>query len=73
MTGITVGYDGSHNAQQALEWAMREAAFRHAPLTVLTVHPVAASGWTGQRASRAGLAGLILRPGNSAGAHVFQI
>lgn len=47
MTGITVGFDGSHSAQQALEWAMREAAFRHAPLTVLTVHPVAASGWTG--------------------------
>jgi nucleotide-binding universal stress UspA family protein len=47
MTGITVGYDGSHSSQQALEWAMREAAIRHAPLTVLTVHPVAASGWTG--------------------------
>lgn len=47
MSGITVGYDGSHSAQQALEWAMREAAIRHAPLTVLTVHPVAASGWTG--------------------------
>jgi nucleotide-binding universal stress UspA family protein len=47
MTGITVGFDGSHSAQQALEWAMREAAFRQAPLTVLTVHPVAASGWTG--------------------------
>jgi nucleotide-binding universal stress UspA family protein len=47
MTGITVGYDGSHSAQQALEWSIREAAFRHAPLTVLTVHPVAASGWTG--------------------------
>jgi hypothetical protein len=26
---------------------MREAAARHAPLTVLTVHEVAASGWTG--------------------------
>jgi len=47
MTGITVGYDGSHSAQQALEWAMREAAIHHAPLTVLAVHPVAASGWTG--------------------------
>jgi len=47
MTGITVGYDGSYSAQQALEWAMREAGFRHAPLTVLTVHPVAVSSWTG--------------------------
>ena len=26
---------------------MREAAFRHAPLTVLSVHPVAVGGWTG--------------------------
>lgn len=47
MTRITVGYDGSHSAQQALEWAMREAAIHHAPLTVLAVQPVAASGWTG--------------------------
>ena len=47
MTGITVGFDGSHSAQRALEWAMGEAALRHAPLTVLTVHPVAVSGWTG--------------------------
>jgi len=47
MTGITVGYDGSYSAQQALEWAMSEAAIHHAPLTVLAVHPVAASGWTG--------------------------
>ncbi len=47
MTGITVGVDGSHHAHQALDWAMREAAVHHAPLTVLAVHPVAASGWTG--------------------------
>lgn len=48
MPGITVGFDGSHSAQRALEWAMSESAFHHAPLTVLTVHPVAVSGWTGQ-------------------------
>ncbi len=47
MPGITVGVDGSHDAHQALEWAMKEAAAHHAPLTVLTVHEVAASGWTG--------------------------
>ena len=47
MPGITVGIDGSHNSLQALEWAMREAALQHAPLTVLTVHEVAASQWTG--------------------------
>jgi nucleotide-binding universal stress UspA family protein len=47
MPGITVGVDGSHDAHKALEWAMKEAAAHHAPLTVLTVHEVAASGWTG--------------------------
>lgn len=39
MPGIVVGVDGSGHSQRALEWAMKEAAMRHAPLTVLTVHP----------------------------------
>jgi nucleotide-binding universal stress UspA family protein len=39
MPGIIVGVDGSGHSQRALEWAMKEAAVRHAPLTVLTVHP----------------------------------
>jgi nucleotide-binding universal stress UspA family protein len=39
MPGIIVGVDGSGHSRRALEWAMREAAMRHAPLTVLTVHP----------------------------------
>lgn len=47
MAGITVGFDGSHGAQRALDWAMREAVIWHLPLTVLTVHWAAASGWTG--------------------------
>ena len=47
MAGIIVGVDGSHDAHQALDWAMREAAAHHAPLTVVAVHEVAASGWTG--------------------------
>ena len=47
MPGIIVGVDGSHGAHQALEWAIKEAAAHNAPLTVLTVHEVAASGWTG--------------------------
>jgi nucleotide-binding universal stress UspA family protein len=47
MPGITVGIDGSDGAHRALEWAMKEAAAHHAPLTVVTVHEVAASGWTG--------------------------
>jgi nucleotide-binding universal stress UspA family protein len=47
MAGITVGVDGSHDAHRALEWAMKEAAIRDVPLTVVTVHEVAVSGWTG--------------------------
>jgi nucleotide-binding universal stress UspA family protein len=47
MPGITVGVDGSHNGHRALDWAMREAALRQVPLTVLTVHEVMASYWTG--------------------------
>jgi nucleotide-binding universal stress UspA family protein len=45
MPGIIVGIDGSDNAQNALEWAMTEAAARRAPLTVLTVHPEAIGAW----------------------------
>ena len=39
MPGIIVGVDGSGHSQRALDWAMKEAAVRHMPLTVLTVHP----------------------------------
>jgi nucleotide-binding universal stress UspA family protein len=38
MPGIIVGVDGSGHSRKALEWAMREAAAHHAPLTVLVVH-----------------------------------
>jgi len=37
MPGIIVGVDGSGHSELALEWAMKEAALRHAPVTVLTV------------------------------------
>jgi nucleotide-binding universal stress UspA family protein len=47
MAGVIVGIDGSVKAHRALEWAMKEAAAHHAPLTVIAVHEVAASGWTG--------------------------
>jgi nucleotide-binding universal stress UspA family protein len=47
MPGITVGIDGSAHSTRALEWAIKEAAIRHAPVTVLTVHLVPVSGWTG--------------------------
>jgi nucleotide-binding universal stress UspA family protein len=39
MPGILVGVDGSDHSRRALEWAMREAAHHHVPLTVMTVHP----------------------------------
>jgi nucleotide-binding universal stress UspA family protein len=47
MPGIVVGIDGSEHSQRVLEWAMKEAALLKAPLTVLTVHEVAGSHWTG--------------------------
>ena len=47
MPGIIVGVDGSDHSEQALEWAVKEAAIRHAPLTVLAVHEVASNHWTG--------------------------
>ena len=46
MPGIVVGFDGSAHSERSIEWAMKEAALRHAPLTVLAVHPVAISAWT---------------------------
>ena len=46
MPGIIVGIDGSARSRQALEWAVNEAAVRHAPLTVLTVHQAASGYWT---------------------------
>jgi len=47
MAGIIVGVDGSHGAHRALDWAMKQAAAKHAHLTVVTVHEVPVSGWTG--------------------------
>jgi nucleotide-binding universal stress UspA family protein len=38
MSGIIVGIDGSTHSSRALKWAINEAAARHMPLTVLTVH-----------------------------------
>jgi nucleotide-binding universal stress UspA family protein len=35
MPGIIVGIDGSDHSRYALEWAVKEAAIRHAPLTLL--------------------------------------
>jgi nucleotide-binding universal stress UspA family protein len=45
MPGIIVGVDGSDHSRHALEWAIREAAVRQAPLTVLTVQQAVAGYW----------------------------
>jgi nucleotide-binding universal stress UspA family protein len=45
MSGIIVGIDGSGHSHRALEWAINEAAIRHAPLTVLTVEQAIAGFW----------------------------
>jgi nucleotide-binding universal stress UspA family protein len=45
MNGILVGYDGSGHSLRALEWGAREAAFRQAPLTVLSVCPAGPAHW----------------------------
>jgi nucleotide-binding universal stress UspA family protein len=47
MPGIIVGVDGSGHSRRALDWAIREAAIRHTPLTVLTVQQVMRSFWAG--------------------------
>ncbi|MGD0700701.1 MAG: universal stress protein [Trebonia sp.] len=46
MSGIIVGVDGSDHSRRALNWAIGEAAVRHAPLTVLIVQP-AIAGYSG--------------------------
>jgi nucleotide-binding universal stress UspA family protein len=45
MPGIVVGVDGSQHSHNALDWAIREARLRRAPLTVIAVLPVAAGTW----------------------------
>jgi nucleotide-binding universal stress UspA family protein len=47
MPGIVVSVDSSAASQHALAWAATHAALEHAPLTVLAVHRVATSAWTG--------------------------
>ncbi|MBV9795636.1 MAG: universal stress protein [Actinobacteria bacterium] len=47
MSGVYVGIDGSGHSQTALNWAMREAGYRHEPLTVIAVQEVPISAWGG--------------------------
>jgi nucleotide-binding universal stress UspA family protein len=66
MPGITVGVDGSDNANHALIWAMNEAAQRDVPLTVLTVHETVAGYWSGQPIHYPGDEGLVQHARESA-------
>jgi nucleotide-binding universal stress UspA family protein len=50
---ILLGFDGSPDAQAALEWAVREAASRHLRLHVLYVQPDL-SGWDAAAATMSG-------------------
>jgi nucleotide-binding universal stress UspA family protein len=45
MPGIVVGVDGSAHSEPALEGAMRKAAIRCAPLTVISVHRASVGYW----------------------------
>jgi nucleotide-binding universal stress UspA family protein len=45
MPGIIVGTDGSPHSRRALEWAIREAGIRRAPLTVVTVYQAIPDYW----------------------------
>jgi nucleotide-binding universal stress UspA family protein len=45
MSGIVVGVDGSPHSQNALDWALDEAALRKAHLTALAVAPGVTGYW----------------------------
>jgi nucleotide-binding universal stress UspA family protein len=45
MPGIIVGVDGSVHSDRALEWAMKEAAIRREPLTVISVAQALTTPW----------------------------
>ena len=53
MSGVYVGIDGSDHSRIALDWAMREAGYRHQPLTVIAVQEIPVTGWAGALALRA--------------------
>jgi nucleotide-binding universal stress UspA family protein len=55
MPGIIVGIDGSVHSRHALDWAIREAAVRKVPLTVVTVHQAVAQYWGGPAVSYVGV------------------
>jgi len=59
MPGIVVGIDGSEHARRALEWAVREAALRQVPLSVLTVNQAISGTFTGAAVPYPGDSGLV--------------
>jgi nucleotide-binding universal stress UspA family protein len=65
MRGIIVGVDGSGHSQRALEWAMKEAAVRHSPLSVVTVHQLV-RGYSGYGVAYANDAELTEQAGKAA-------
>jgi nucleotide-binding universal stress UspA family protein len=65
MRGIIVGVDGSGHSRRALEWALKEAAVRHSPVTVLTVHQLV-RGYSGYGVAYANDAELTERAGKKA-------
>lgn len=73
MPGIIVGIDGSDHSRRALEWAVREAAIRQVPLTVITVHQVASSIWTGHGVPYPGDHELAVQAGKSAQEETDQV
>ena len=72
MTGIIVGIDGSDHSRRALEWAAKEAAIRHAPLTVLVVQP-AIAGYSGSATAYPGDAALADQAGKTAQEETDQV
>ncbi len=46
MPKIVVGIDGSGHSRRALEWAMKEAATRRWPVTVITAHEIGGGYWS---------------------------
>ena len=53
---IVVGFDGSPDAQSALEWAIREATSRRLGIRVVYVEPDL-SGWDASAATMSGAPG----------------
>ena len=72
MPGIIVGIDGSGHSRKALEWAIKEAAAHHSPLTVVTVHQ-AAAGYFGNPASYPGDVALTEKATEAARAEIEQV